>query len=167
MRHRVWFAAAFLVMLISVPASARQMGLKAGGGVLLDPSRWGGHASFEIALSEEYPTNVAPFIEVYSKSGTHVIPLGLALLYKARFSDYGGTVFFGAGGGVLMIRGQPGFGVAEGTDGMITAAGGLSMGITERAGVFAQFRWFRSFEDQSAENQYGIQVGVQLQFGEE
>ncbi len=169
MNYRIWW-----IVVLGIcwsfgagPASSRELGIKLGGGSMLSPSRIGGHASIEIPLSDDYPTNIAPFIEYYSKSGTKVIPLGLALLYKARMSDAGGTVYFGAGGGVLMIRGQPGPLFPTGTEGMITAALGLGMGIGERMGGFVQVRWFRSFEDQAGDNEYSIQAGLQISLGGE
>ena len=167
MKYLVWVASIVCLLLSVVPVSAREIGVKVGGAVVIDPSRWGGHISFEIPLSEEYPTNLAPFFEYYEKAGTKIMPLGLTLLYKARFSDYGGTVYFGAGGGVLMIRGQPGLGLVTGTDGMITAGGGLSIGLGERFGVYTQARWFRSFEDQAANNEISIQAGLQFRLGSE
>ena len=169
MKYSIWWMVVLGVCwsITSGPVSARELGIKLGGGTMLSASRFGGHASIEIPLSDEYPTNIAPFIEFYSKSGKKVIPLGLALLYKARMSDAGGTVYFGAGGGVLMIRGQPGPLFVTGTEGMITAAGGVGMGIGERMGGFAQIRWFRSFEDQTGDNEFSIQAGLQISLGGE
>ena len=92
MRFRVLGSVVLMLFLISLPASAREIGLKAGGATVFDPRRWGGHFSFEIPLSEEYPTNLAPFVEFYSKDGSKLIPIGIALLYKARISDAGGII---------------------------------------------------------------------------
>ena len=107
-----------------------------------------------------------PFCEFYDDSGTRIIPVGISLLYKPPLSEYGGTIYFGAGGGALLIRGQPGPGLPTGTDGMITVAGGLSFGVGTRAGVFVQVRWFRSFEDQTAENEIGVQAGLRFYLSE-
>ena len=162
MRIRLLALLSGFALLAATPAQARDFGVNLGGGTLLDPTRPGGHFSFEMSLSDEYPTHLAPFCELYSKSGTRIIPIGVSLLYKPPLSEYGGTIYFGAGGGALLIRGQPTTGQATGTDGMITVAGGLSFGVGPRAGVFVQVRWFRSFEDQTAENEVGLQAGIRF-----
>jgi|GEM_PF-1842971 hypothetical protein len=169
MKDRIWWlviAGMFCGSMVG-GADARQLGIKLGGGAMLSNSRMGGHASIEIPLSDEYPTNIAPFIEVYNKSGTKVIPLGLALLYKAQMTEAGGTIYFGAGGGLLMVRGQPGPLFVTGTEGMITAALGIGINVTERMGGFAQVRWFRSFANQAGENEFSILAGLQINLGGE
>ena len=165
MRFRILALLSGFALLTATPVAARDFAVNAGGGTLFDPTRPGGHFSFEMSLSDEYPTHLAPFCEAYSKSGTRIIPIGISLLYKPPLSEYGGTIYFGAGGGALLIRGEPGPGLATGTDGMITVAGGLSFGVGPRAGVFMQVRWFRSFEDQTAENEIGIQAGIRFNLG--
>jgi hypothetical protein len=155
-----------LVGLMST-ADARPVVVKAAGGALLSNEvRPGMFASIEIPISEDYPTHLSPFIEVYSKDGTTMIPLGASLIYKASFSERGGTVFFGAGGGLLMIRGEPGLGYATGTSGMIGVMGGLSFGLGDRLGVLVQGRWLRPFEDETAENELGAHIGLQFDLGE-
>ena len=167
MRIRTLGLTLLLLAISGLPASAREITVKAGGGVSFDPNRWGGHVSFEIPLSEEYPTNLAPFLEYYTKDGTKMIPTGVSLMYKARISDAGGTIYFGVGGGALMIRGEPGGGQVKGTEGMITAALGLSFGIGERFGFFVQSRWFRPFADETKDNLYGAQFGLSFDLGGE
>lgn len=162
MRFRLLTLLSGLALLAAAPVCAREFGMSLGGGTLFDPTRPGGHFSLEMSLSDEYPTHLAPFCEFYSKSGIRIIPIGISLLYKPPLSEYGGTIYFGAGGGALLIRGQPTPGLATGTDGMITVAGGLSFGVGTRAGVFVQVRWFRSFEDQTAENEIGVQAGLRF-----
>jgi hypothetical protein len=147
-------------------ADARPIVVKAGGGALLSNDvRPGMFASIEIPISEDYPTHLSPFVEFYSKDGTHMIPLGVSPIYKASFSERGGTVFFGANGGVLMIRGDPGLGYATGTSGMIGVSGGLSFGLGDRLGVFVLGRWLRPFEDETADNELGAHVGLQFDLG--
>jgi len=167
MRFRLLGIVVLLLGLMSLSASAREIGVKAGGATVFDPVRWGGHLSFEIPLSDEYPTNLAPFIEVYNKNGNKLIPVGIALIYKARISDAGGTIYFGVGGGALLVRGQPAFGLVKSTDGIISAALGLSLGFGDRFGAFTQMRWFRSFEDQTADNLYAVHFGLSFNLGGE
>lgn len=162
MRIRLVVLLSGLALLTAAPAAGRDFAVNFGGGTLFDSTRPGGHFSFEMSLSDEYPTHLAPFCEFYDDSGTRIIPVGISLLYKPPLSEYGGTIYFGAGGGALLIRGQPGPGLPTGTDGMITVAGGLSFGVGTRAGVFVQVRWFRSFEDQTAENEIGVQAGLRF-----
>ena len=148
-------------------AESGPIALRIGGGALMtNSSRPGVYASVEIPISEDYPTHIAPFMEYYSRDGMKMIPIGIGIIYKARFTDYGGTIFFGAGGGAMMVRGEPGFGYAKGTNGMIGAVGGLSLGFSDRIGGFAQARWLRSFEDETADNEIGFHVGLQFDFGE-
>ncbi len=165
MRVRILALLSGFALLAATPVAARDFAVNAGGGTLFDPGRPGGHFSFEMSLSDEYPTHLAPFCELYSNSGTRIIPIGISLLYKPPLSEYGGTIYFGAGGGALLIRGEPSPGLATGTDGMITVAGGLSFDVGTHAGVFMQVRWFRSFEDHTAANEIGVQAGVRFNLG--
>ncbi len=162
MRLRILALLSGFALLAATPVAARDFAVNAGGGTLFDPSRPGGHFSFEMSLSDEYPTHLTPFCEFYGKSGTWIIPIGISLLYRPPLSEYGGTIYFGAGAGALLVRGQPAQGLPTGTDGMISVAGGLSFDVGPSAGMFVQVRWFRSFENQSAENEIGIQAGVRF-----
>lgn len=161
-----------LSLILGGSATALQWGVKAGGGVITDPNRWGGHASLDIPVSEEYPTSLTAFFEYHRKSGVDFIPTGLAITYKAPLSRAGGTIFFSGGGGLLRSSGSvsdPLTGtVVSGSsnDGMITVAGGAIVNMTEAVGVFGQFRWFKRFAS-GAQNQYSIHVGLHFPLGDE
>jgi hypothetical protein len=159
-RHWTWLVGA-CVVLVAAPSFAAEVAIKTGAAVALDPTRPGAHASFEFPLGQEFPTYLAPYVEFYSKSGTKTIPVGVALLYKAPFSEYGGTIYFGIGAGFLMVRNGD-----SDNDPLLSAGGGLALGLTDRVGVFAQARWFRATSS-GADNQIGFQVGLEFQVGEE
>ena len=104
--------AVFFFTMVAVFGQAEaQVDVKAAGGFLFDPTRWGGHLSIEIPIGDMYPTYLAPFVEFYRKTSTlelvnitaktdiSEIPAGISLIYKAPLSDRYGTVFFGVGGG--------------------------------------------------------------------
>lgn len=97
----------FFTMVAFLGRTDAQVDVKIGGGALLDPTRGGGHLSVEVPIGDMYPTYLAPFVEVYRKSGISEIPAGVGLIYKAPLSDRYGTVFFGVAGGVLHARGFP------------------------------------------------------------
>lgn len=97
----------FFIMVAMFGRADAQVAVKIGGGALLDPTRGGGHLSVEVPIGDMYPTYLAPFVEVYRKSGISEIPAGVSLIYKAPLSDRYGTVFFGVAGGVLHARGFP------------------------------------------------------------
>ena len=88
------------------------------------------------------------------------MPMGASIQYKARFSEYGGQIYFGAGGGVMLTRGDVAGVSVNKTNGLIGAMGGLSFGLSDRMGVFAQARWLRPFEDETADNELGFHVGL-------
>lgn len=169
--------AAVLGLLLVGSADALQWGVKVGGGVNFqpDPTRWGGHASIEIPLSEDYPTSLSAFYEIYRwdvdlvvVSGTaSEMPIGLAVHYKAPLTRFGGTIYFAGGGGVLRQSGpDPAGGTASQTNGMVTVAGGTVFNLTTSVGIFSQFRWLKAFAS-GAENEYGIQVGLHFPLGRE
>ncbi len=179
MRRPIWIVPVCL-FLAAVPASAREVGIKAGGGLIVDPSRWGGHVSVEIPISDEYPISVAPFFELYEKDGEKGMPTGVAMLYKAPLSEQVGTVHFGVGLGFLLRRGSAlgQVGVSQSrNDFMMTAAGGISFGVSEQVGMFVQGRWFVSLVDEavdpldlafgqaSSKNEFTLIVGVDFQLG--
>jgi len=159
-------AAAAICAVLAAPASGFMWNLKVGGGAVLKPSptRWGGHVSFELPLSDDHPTYIAPFLDFYRKAGVSHMPVGAAIIYRAPFSDYWGTVYFASGGGLQRVSGS---GLAS-TEAIVTVAAGLSVGLTERTAVFVQGRWFRSFAEASAEaNQYAFHAGLELRLGRE
>ncbi|HAA76112.1 TPA: hypothetical protein DCE37_13435 [Candidatus Latescibacteria bacterium] len=153
-----------LSFLVAGSADALQWGVKAGGGVNFkpSPSRWGGHGSVEIPLSEDYPTSLSAFFEMYRKSGITQMPIGLSIHYKAALSRYGGTIYFAGGGGLLRVSGLGN----SANNGMITVAGGTVFGLTESIDLFGQFRWFKAFASGSV-NEYGIQAGFHFPLGRE
>jgi len=171
MKHLIWIV--ILCLAAAGPASAAELGVKMGGGVVVDPSRWGGHVSFEVPLSREFPTFIAPFFELYRKGGVNQMPLGATLMYKSMFSGYGGTVYFGVGGGILKVSGTitdplTGIGASgSSTDAMITAGGGVYFYLKEPAALFVQMRWFRPFAETSAKNELAFQAGLHFRIGEE
>ena len=134
---------------------------------MINPTGGGGHASVEIPLSEEYSTYAAPFVEYYSKDGTRV-PIGASLLYKAPFGEFGGTIYFGVGFGVMIVDGLPedpitGFD-GSATNMMGSAGGGISFALSQQAGVFVQSRYSRAFSGtgENEEDVWGIHVGIQF-----
>jgi len=159
-----------LFLALSGSADALQWGVKAGGGVNFKPSpaRWGGHGSIEIPLSEDYPTSISVFYEMYKKLGITQMPFGAAIHYKAPLTRYGGTIYFTGGGGLLRLSGLTDINgnSASQTDGMMTVAGGAIFSITESVGIFGQFRWFKAFAS-GAVNEYGIQFGLHFPLGRE
>ena len=166
MRKAIWVGWV-PVFLAVTSVDSEGVGLKIGAGVMVSPSGGGGHASVEIPLSEEYSTYAAPFVEVYSKDGTRV-PIGAALLYKAPFGEFGGTIYFGVGVGVLIVDGLPpdpetGFdGSAK--NAMGSAGGGVSFALSRQAGIFVQSRYSRAITG-SGDNQtavWGFHVGIQF-----
>ena len=159
MKHFVRVVLVYLVLSAS-SASAAPIGIRAGGGFMIHPSRPGGHFSMEVPISQDYPTTVGAMFEMYSKGGTRVMPLGVTLGYKARLTDYGGAIFFEAGGGMLLTRGN-----TQNTDGMITTAGGLSVNLKGLWGVFGMVRWFRAFGNLSARNEFSFMFGLQFGIG--
>ncbi len=180
MRQLIWVVPVCL-FLAAAPAFAGGVGIKAGGGLIVDPSRWGGHVSFEIPISDDYPLSLAPFFELYEKDGEKGMPTGVSLLYKAPLSERGGNIYFGAGIGFLLRRGsvlgQPNVSDSS-NDLMMTAAGGFSFGVTEQVGIFTQARWFLSLVDEardpfdlefgtaSSKNEITVIVGLDFQIGE-
>ena len=162
---RVACLVAVSLMLIG-SADALQWGIKTGGGVNFKPkpSRWGGHGSVEIPLSEDYPTSLAVFFEMYKKLGITQMPIGLGIHYKAPLSRYGGTIYFVGGGGIIRVS----FGgiIPAQTNGLITVAGGTVFALTEKVGIFSQVRWFKPFAS-GAVNEYGIQAGLHFSLGNE
>lgn len=156
-----------------------QIEIKAAGGFLLDPVRWGGHLSVDIPIGDDYPTYLAPFVEVYRRSGYTAIPAGVSLLYKAPFTQEFGTAFFGAGAGVYRLSG-PDFEIdiddagnlilvttnRSSTEAMISAAGGVHLHFTEAFGGFVQVRWFRAFASGSR-NEVSLIAGLSFRFGED
>jgi len=151
-------------------ASALQWGVRAGGSTIFkpSPSRWGGNAAIDIPLSEEYPTSLSAFFEMYKKDGFTTIPTGLSILYKAPLSRYGGTIYFTGGGGILRFSGPD---LLTGnnrssTDGIITVAGGTWVPVTETIAIYGQFRWFKRFAS-GALNEYAISFGVHFPVGNE
>jgi hypothetical protein len=168
MKRVVCLVAACLVLVGS--ADALQWGVKAGGAVNFkpSPSRWGGHGSIEIPISEDYPTSISAFFEMYKKFGITQMPTGLAIHYKAPLSRHGGTIYFAGGGGIIRISG---FDAATNvsrsqTNGLMTVAGGTVFPVTEAFGVFGQFRWMKAFAS-NAVNEYGIQFGLHFSLGNE
>jgi hypothetical protein len=151
-------------LLLAGSADALQWGVKTGGGVVFkpSPSRWGGHASLEIPLSEDYPTSLSAFFEIYRKSSINQMPAGLSIHYKAPLTRWGGTIYFAGGGGVLRVSGLGN----SLTNGMLTVAGGGIIPVTESVGVFGQFRWFKAFASGSV-NEYGLQFGLHFPLGRE
>jgi hypothetical protein len=141
----------FVLMSGAAPADA--IGIKAGGGLLVDPARWGGHISVEIPISQDRPLALAPFFEIYEKDGEKGMPIGMVLLYSAPLTREAGTIYFGAGAGMLMLRGttfqQAGGAPLPGGSNsvMATAGGGLLFHVSESFGLFLQVRWFMSLSD--------------------
>lgn len=156
--------------LFSGSVDALQWGVKAGGGFNFQPSptRWGGHGSVEIPLSQDYPTSLSAFFEMYKKVGITQIPFGLGIHYKAPLTRFGGTIYFVGGGGLLRLSFEPTGGVSlpSQTNGMITVAGGAILNMTEKIGFFSQVRWFKAFASGS-ENELGIQFGLHFNLGRE
>ena len=159
-RHWTWLVAV-CAALVAAPSFAAEVAIKAGAAVAVDPTRPGAYVSFEFPLGQDFPTYLAPYVEFYSKSGEKTVPAGLVLLYKAPFSEYGGTIYFGIGAGFLMVRNGD-----SKNDPMMSAGGGLALGLTDRVGVFAQARWFRATSS-AARNHIGFQAGLEFQIGEE
>ena len=159
-----------LNLILAGSAPALQWGVKLGGSTIFkpSPSRWGGHASLEIPLSEEYPTSLSGFLEMYKKDGFTTIPTGLSILYKAPLSRYGGMIYFTGGGGILRFSGPDLIANTNrsSTDGMISVAGGTYVPLTEAISIFGQFRWFKRFAS-GAVNEYGISFGFYFPIGNE
>ena len=165
-------------VLVSGSAPADAIGIKAGGGLLFDPSRWGGHISVEIPISDDHPLALAPFFELYEKDGEKGMPIGISLLYRAPLTREVGTIYFGAGAGMLLLRGttfqQFGGGTLSGGSNnvMATAAGGLLFHLNESFGLFLQARWFMSMSDTteneldlfyaapSSKSNFGVTLGI-------
>lgn len=164
-----------VALVLLVGQSDAQVEVKAAGGLLLDPSRWGGHVSVDIPIGDTYPTFLSPFVEFYRKSGINAIPVGLNLLYKAPFSEEYGMIYFGAGGGLYRVSGTitlrdlSGNPIATIKDtsnqGMITVLGGLQIDFSDAVGVFAQGRWFRAFAS-GAKYEVAAMVGLNFKLGE-
>ena len=175
MKSMVWV---FLTAMVAMAGRAdAQVDVKAAGGLLFDPTRWGGYLSVEFPIGDTYPTYLAPFVEFYQKSGISEIPAGLSLVYKAPLSDRYGTVFFGAGGGILHARGFPllietPVGVVatdekgSTTKAMIAVGGGVRFDVTDRAGAFVQGRWFRAFASGDFPNNFALHLGLKFSLGE-
>jgi len=171
MKHPFWIG--LLCLALAAAPAAAQVEVKAGGGVLTDPSRLGGHVSLEIPLSDDYPTYLAPFFEYYVQDDAKLLPkmmpVGASLLYKALMSSYGGMVYFGVLGGLLMSRDIPDpFGAPTGVssnDALIGVGGGGQFGFNDRFGVFGQIRWFRLVET-GGDNNISFQAGLALKLGE-
>ena len=162
---RWYWTATLLLYLVAGDAEATQ--LKIGGGLVLDPTAWGGHISVDIPLGSSYPTYLAPYADLYRDGGSNLIPLGVALLYKAPLTDLFGTVYFGAGGGILRFTQATALGVLEDAfDPMVSAGGGIHLDFSEKTGVFIQARWFRRFES-GARNEVSIHAGISFQLSEE
>ena len=172
-----WFMRAFLVCAALAVFSGRsdaQVDLRAGGGLLVNPSRWGGQVAIDLPIGGTYPTFISPFVEWYRKGGVNAIPAGVSLIYKAPFSDRYGTVFFGVGAGLYRVSGSiPGIDVLTGalttitdssTQFMITAGGGLQLDVTDRVGPFIQMRWFRAFASGS-KNEVSVTAGLGFKLG--
>lgn len=168
----------FVAALFAGRADA-QIEIKAAGGFLLDPVRWGGHLSVDIPVGDDYPTYLAPFVEVHRKSGYTAIPAGVSLLYKAPFTEEFGTAFFGIGTGLYRVSGPDvlidlddmGNVVfvtvdRSSTQAMITAGGGVHIHLTESVGTFVHARWFRAFASGSR-NEVSLMAGLSFRFGED
>ena len=183
----------FCIIIAMFGRADAQLDVKIGGGILLDPTRGGGHLSVEFPIGDLYPTYLAPFVEYYRRNITLVatdktleteIPAGVSLVYKAPLSDRYGTVFFGVAGGVLHTRGSPivevlfdgttvyavdtatGEVVTEtSTEALISVAGGMRFDVSEGIGAFVQGRWFRAFASGTTSN-FGIHAGLMFSLGE-
>jgi hypothetical protein len=171
-------------LLLAGAGTADAIGIKAGGGVLFDPIRPGGHISIEIPISDDRPLALAPFFEIYEKDGEKGMPLGISLLYNAPLTQEVGTIYFGAGAGMLLLRGttfqQFGGGTVTGGSNnvMATAAGGLLFHVGESFGLFIQGRWFMSLSDTTDDpldlefgapttrSNFGIVAGIHFGAGE-
>ncbi len=185
-------AVCFFLVIAMFGRAAAQVDVKIGGGILLDPTRAGGHLSVEFPIGDLYPTYLAPFVEYYRRTITLVatdktleteIPAGVSLVYKAPLSDRYGTVFFGVAGGVLHTRGSPIVEVFGGTtvyavdtetgevvtetstEALIAVAGGMRFDVSEGIGAFVQGRWFRAFASGTTNN-FGIHAGLMFSLGE-
>lgn len=177
MRHFILFT--LVVAALFVGRADAQVEIKAAGGFLLDPVRWGGHLSVDIPIGDDYPTYLSPFIEVHRKSGFTAIPAGVSLLYKAPFTEEFGTVFFGVGTGLYRVSG-PDFDIEidelgnvvlvpvhrSTTQAIVTAGGGVHINLTESLGTFVNARWFRAFASGSR-NEVSLMAGLSFRFGED
>ena len=147
--------ACFVLVVGAVPADA--IGIKAGGGPLLDPLRWGGHVSVEIPISDDRPLALAPFFELYAKDGGKLIPVGISMVYRAPLTREVGTIYFGVGGGMLLLRSVQyeliGIPYRDSSNEiMATAAGGLLFHLSENMGFFLQTRWFMAMSNEGIDN---------------
>ena len=176
MKSMVWV---FLTAMVAMAGRAdARVDVKAGGGLLFDPTRWGGYLSVEMPIGDTYPTYLATFVEFYRKDGVSEIPAGLGLTYKAPLSDRYGTVFFGVGGGILHARGFPVWiidpiigAIPSGKTGsttkaMIAVGGGVRFDVADRMGVFVQGRWFRAFASGDFPNNFALHAGLKFSLGE-
>ena len=161
---------AILMLLLVIPQNTEAVSLKAGGGMLFDPTRWGGHLSLEIPLGSDHPTYLAPFVEFYQKSQVKEIPIGISLLYKAPLSELLGTIYFGVGGGVFLSRVTftdqvLGTVKLSRTEPMISVTGGIRLDVSDRMGLYTQVYLLRPFETGST-TVFGVQAGLHFEIGE-
>lgn len=167
------FWTVFLCLILSINPATAEVEVKLGGGFLTDPTRLGGNLSLEIPLNDGFPTYLAPFFEYYGSDDLKVFPkmspIGISLIYKALMSSYGGTVYFGVLGGLLMSQkipeasGVPS--VPSSKDAMIGAGGGVQFGFNDRIGTYGQIRWFRLMQN-DGDNNISIQGGLSFKIGE-
>ncbi len=168
-----------VVLVLIAGQSEAQVEIRAGGGLLLNPSRWCGHVSIDIPIGDTHPTYLSPFVEFYRQSSTfesvNAIPIGLNLLYKAPFSQEYGMVYFGVGGGLYRVSGtlngidfsgNPITLKDSSTQGMFTAGGGLQLDFSDALGAFVQTRWIRAFASGS-KNELSLMAGLSFKLGEE
>ena len=177
MRSLAW-TTLLCITTLAMSSSVEAVSIKTGGGIVLDPTSSGGHISFEVPISDDYPTYLAPFLEYYSKDGESLMPIGITLLYKAPFSTAFGTIYFGVGGGILSIRDRVSLDqfnnptTFSATKALVSAGGGVRISLTERIGFFGQMRWFRPFSSGdpnqvSVPNRFAFHGGLHFELGSE
>ena len=147
--------ALFLVASTSDAMAQSMATLRLGGGVITKGSVPGGGLNLTLNKAES-PLALGITAELYSKSGTRQVPIGvLGMFQKSNESDKV-TFFVGAGGGIISIKAG-----GTSTKGMATGLAGLPFYFSEKAGVYAKCQFYRAITS-GATNSFSVGGGIAI-----
>ena len=156
-------SAALAFALMTCSAADGQLALRAGGGMIVDGSQPGGHASLVLPFSDK-PAGLMVAAEYYKKNGITTIPFSARGLYNLNVGAQA-DIYLGIGSGLIYTKTDLGVASASSTKMLFSAVSGLKINMNEVLGLFGEVSMERALTS-GADNNLAAKVGIALTVSE-
>ncbi len=163
MNRTILILCALLAVAGLSPNAHAQIALRGGGGLIVDGSIIGGHASVILPFSSK-PAGVMLAAEYYKDSGATIMPISARGLYRGAVGE-SLSLYVGIGSGFIYRKTETGLVDFSSTKALLSAVLGFNKEMAGPIDLFCEGTLDRALVS-GAKNHIAVKAGVALTFQE-